>query len=138
MARYTGGTKVSGGYYWNARGWSVEVVGGEGGTLPGDAKARYLKVPFPLLFVVVPMMGALFLVFLPFIGFAMFAYAIAKRVGGGVRRGATELASTVTPGLVAGEAHLTGKPGEEEAPAKGEAPAHIEKLEKGVAARREK
>jgi hypothetical protein len=138
MARYTGGMKVSGGYYWNARGWQVEVVPQEGGKLPGAATARYLRVPFPLLFVVVPVMGALFLVFLPFIGFALFAYAIAKRIGGGVRRGATELASTIQPGMVAGEAHLTGKAADEEKAAAEKAPERIEKLEQEIAARREK
>ena len=137
MARYTGGNKVSGGYYWNVRGWSVEVVGEEGGTLPGDASARYVRVPFPLLFVLVPLMGGIFLVFLPFIGFAMFVYAIAKRVGGGVKRGATELASTVSPGLVPGEAHLTGKKGEEEA-SETKAPAHLERLEKEIEERRDR
>jgi hypothetical protein len=137
MTRYTGGTKVNGGYYWNAKGWQVEVVGQEGGKLPGAPAARYVKVPFPLLFVVVPVMGALFLVFLPFIGFGLFAYAIAKRIAGGVRRGATELASTVQPGMIPGEAHLTGKAGDEKK-AEGEAPAHIEKLEKEISERRDK
>jgi len=112
-------------------------VGQQGGKLPGAPTAKYVKVPFPLLFVVVPVMGALFLVFLPFIGFGLFAYAIAKRIAGGVRRGATELASTVQPGMIPGEAHLTGKPGEEKK-AGGDAPAHLEKLEKEIAERREK
>jgi hypothetical protein len=136
MARYTGGMKVDGGYYWNAKGWQVEVVGQEGGRLPGAATARYLKVPFPVLFAVVPVMGLLFLVFLPVIGFGLFAYAIAKRIAGGVHRGATELASTVQPGMIPGEAHLTGKAGEEKAPEAGSAD-HLEKLEKEIAERRD-
>jgi hypothetical protein len=139
MAKYTGGMKVTSGYYWNARGWEVEVVPQGGGQLKGPPTAKYLKVPFPILFVVVPVMGALFLVFLPFIGFALFAYAIAKRIGGGVKRGATELASTVQPGMVPGEAHLTGKPGEEKkAGEQGKAPESIEKLGKEISERREK
>jgi hypothetical protein len=137
MTRYAGGTKASGGYYWNARGWNVEVVPAEGGTLPGDGAARYVKVPFPLLFVVVPVMGALFLVALPVIGFAVFGYAIAKRIAAPVRRGAAELASTVQPGLVHGEAHLTGKPGEAK-PAEGaKAPEAIAKLEQEIQERRD-
>ena len=126
-----------GGFARNLSDGSVEVVGEEGGTLPGDASACYVRVLFPLLFVLVPLMGGIFLVFLPFIGFAMFVYAIAKRVGGGVKRGATELASTVSPGLVPGEAHLTGKKGEEEA-GETKAPAHLERLEKEIEERREK
>jgi hypothetical protein len=137
MTRYSGGSKVKGGYYWHTRSWHVEVVPGEGGTLPGESTARYAKVPFPVLFLLVPLMGLLFLMFLPFLGFGLFAYAIAKRLSGGVRRGATELAAAVHPGMVPGESYLTGKAGEEKE-AEGAAPEAIEKLEKEVAGRREK
>jgi hypothetical protein len=136
MAKYTGGMQAKGGYYWNPRSWEVEVVPSEGGRLKGTPEAKYLKVPFPLLFVIVPLLGALFLMFLPFIGFALFAYAIARKITGGVKQGATELASTIQPGsFAAGEAYFTGKPGEEK---KGEAPKtkEMEKLEEEIAARK--
>lgn len=139
MAKYTGGTQVSGGYYWNPRNWEVEVVPSEGGRLQAVG-ARYVKLPFPLLFVVVPLLGALFLVFLPFIGFALFGYAIAKKVSATMKRGATELASTVVPGgFATGEAHFTGKRGEEKK-AEGEAKAQkeIEDLAKEIESRKEK
>jgi hypothetical protein len=139
MAKHTGGMQVQGGYYWNPRNWEVEVVPSEGGRLKAPADSKYVKVPFPALFVIVPLLGALFLMFLPFIGFALFAYAIVKKVTGGVKQGATELASTLQPGqFAAGEAYFTGKPGEEK---KGEgAPApkspEMEKLEKEIAERK--
>ncbi len=136
MAKYTGGMQVAGGYYWNPRNWEVEVVAAEGGRLKGAANAKYVKLPFPLLFVVVPLLGALFLMFLPLIGFALFAYAIVKKVTGGVKQSATELASTMAPGgFATGEAHFTGKAGEEK---NGEAPksAEIAKLEEEIAARK--
>ena len=135
MARYEGGMTVSGGYYWNPRSWEVEVVPSEGGRLKAAAGSRYVKVPFPLLFVVVPLLGALFLMFLPLIGFALFAHAIFKKVTGGVKRSAEDLASTVVPGgFAAGEAHFAGKPGEEEktAAGNGKTPVHIEKLAKEI------
>jgi hypothetical protein len=130
--------KVEGGYYWNPRRWEVEVVPEEGGRLKGEPDAKYVKVPFPLLFVIVPLLGATFLMFLPLIGFALFAYAIAKKVTGGVKQTAAELASTVAPGgFAAGEAHFGGKPGEER---KGEgeqkAQAEIEKLAKEIEERK--
>lgn len=140
MAKYAGGMQVSGGYYWNPRNWEVEVVPSEGGRLQGAAGAKYMKLPFPLLFVVVPILGALFLVFLPFIGFALFGYAVVKKVTGGVKRGATELASTMAPGgFATGEAHFTGKPGEEKHD-EGEAKAQeaIEKLAKEIEERKGK
>ena len=134
MTRYAGGTKVAAGYYWNPGRWSVEVVPPEGGKLPGAANAKYVKVAFPLLLVLVPVLGALFLIFLPLIGFALFGYAIAKRLTGGVKKGAEELASTVSPGWTPGEAHLTGKPGEEKGEAK--ATPGLEELEKEIEARK--
>ncbi len=140
MARYSGGMQAVGGYYWNPRNWEVEVVPQEGGRLKGAAETNYLKLPFPLLFVVVPLLGALFLVFLPFIGFALFGHAIVKKITGGVKRGATELASTVAPGgFATGEAHFTGKPGEEKtAEGEGKAQAEIEKLAKEIEERKAK
>jgi hypothetical protein len=136
MAKYTGGMAVSGGYFWNTQNWEVEVISSEGGRLKGAAGAKYVKVPFPALFLIVPVLGALFLMFLPFIGFGMFAYAIAKRVTGGVAKSATELASTVQPGSFApGSAYFTGKEGEEKAEEAPKSP-EFEKLEKEIAERK--
>ncbi len=134
MAKYTGGTMVKGGYYWNPRSWKVEVVPPEGGRLPAEG-AKYVKVPFPALFVIVPVLGALFLMFLPFIGFALLAHAVVKKVTGGAKEAATDLAATMSPGWRPGEAHLTGKPGEEKA-GEGKPSAAVEKLEKEIAEKR--
>ena len=78
MAKNIGGTQVAGGYYWNPKSWAVEVVPQEGGRLPGAASVSYVKVAFPLLFLIVPVLGALFLMFLPLIGFVMLGRAIEK------------------------------------------------------------
>jgi hypothetical protein len=142
MTRYAGGTKVEGGYYWQPGSLNVELVPPEGATLPGEGSVRYVRVPFPVLLAAAPVVGGLFVVLLPVAGFGLFAYGLAKRVASGASRGAAELASTVQPGMVAGEAHLTGAAGEEKAvKAGGEtpaAPAGIEELEKEVAGRRER
>lgn len=137
MARYVGGTRVEGGYYWSAGTWQVQVVADGGGVLPGDAASRYVKVPFPALLVVVPVVGGLFLVTLPFIGFALVAWALVKRVLGGAKGTAADLATTMTPGWTPGEAHLTGKPGEEGSRPAGEAPA-LDELEREIAERKER
>jgi hypothetical protein len=145
MAKYTGGMQVGGGYYWNPGKWEVEVVPSEGGRLKAAQGTSYVKLPFPLLFVVVPLLGALFLIFLPLIGFALFGYAIVKKVTGMTKRGATELAATVAPGgFATGSAYFTGKPGEEKGAAeKGaehevSAQAEIEHLAKEIEARKAK
>lgn len=136
MAKFAGGEQVKPGYYWCPRNWEVHVIPPEGGRLPGAAASHYVKVPFPLLFVVVPLMGALFLMFLPFIGFGLLFYALARKVGLFAKRGAEDLASTMSPGWQPGEAHFTGKPGEEK-PAEGSAPPAIEKLEKEIAEKKD-
>ena len=121
MTRRVGGTMVKNGYYWNTRSWSVVDVPREGGVLPGTAETRYLAVPWPLLLVILPVMGGLFVVFLPLIGFVLTIHAIAARLAGSLKKSTGELAATVHPGWRPGEAHLTGKPakgGEEAAPAK--------------------
>ena len=139
MAKYTGGEKVGGGYYWNTRTWEVEVVGDEGGRLRDPNGARYLKVHFLALFAIVPILGALFLMFLPFIGFALFAYAVAKKIAGAVGQGTTELAATVRPGsFAAGSAYFTGKPGEEEKKGEAAKSEELDALEKEIASRKEK
>jgi hypothetical protein len=137
MAKYHGGTQVESGYYWHPGKWEVEVVPPEGGRLKGAAHASYVKVPFPALFVVVPLLGAVFLMFLPFIGFAIFGHAIVKRITGGVKQGATELAATIQPGqFAAGEAYFAGKPGEEKK-GEGARTPEMEKIEKEIAERKE-
>lgn len=142
MARYDGGTQVESGYYWNPGRWAIEVVPPEGGRLPGAAAAGYVKVPFAALFVIVPLLGAVFLMFLPLIGFALFGQAVVKRVTGGVRKGATELAATIQPGqFAAGEAYFAGKPGEAGEAGKAGEPGRspeIAKLEQEIAERKDR
>jgi hypothetical protein len=140
MASHAGGTRVKGGYYWQSGTWNVQLVPPEGATLRGESTDRYVKVPFPVLLAAAPVVGGLFVVLLPVAGFGVLAYGVAKRIASGASRGAAELASTVRPGMVAGEAHLTGKAGEEKEAGEGEAraPEAIEALEKEVAERKRK
>ncbi len=112
MTKYLGGYAAQSGYYWNARAWSIAAIPAPGGLLPGTVQDKYLRVPLLAVFLLMPLLGGLFVVFLPFIGFALFFYAIVRKLAGGAKKSAEELAATVTPGWVPGEAHLTGKPGE--------------------------
>jgi hypothetical protein len=136
MARYTGGMKVPGGYYLNARTWGVEVIPAEGGRLKDMEGARYVRVPFLALFVVVPVLGGLFLLALPFIGLGYLAAGLWRKAAALSH----ELASTVAPGgFAAGEAHFGGKPtGEKEEEKPREAPrsAELEAIEREIAARK--
>ena len=78
MFTYTGGETVSGGFYWNRGTWHLENVEGKRGTLPGGAETRYIWVPTLAMLVLAPIMGGLFVVFLPFIGFALMLGALAR------------------------------------------------------------
>jgi hypothetical protein len=71
MAKHIGGEVVRNGFYLDWRGWKFEVVEGESGALPGSAETAYVRVPTLLMLVLAPILGGLFVVFLPFIGFAL-------------------------------------------------------------------
>lgn len=70
MRTYNSGDKVKGGFYWNAKEWSIVTVSGKTGVLPRGEAHRYIKIPTLLLLLVAPVMGLLYVIFLPFIGFA--------------------------------------------------------------------
>lgn len=86
MAKYNGGNTVKAGFYWNTKNWEITVLSGAGGNLPGTPEERFLKVPMPALLLLGPIMGALFVMFLPFIGFALvFRHLGEKAVKGTVK-----------------------------------------------------
>jgi hypothetical protein len=109
MTRRDGGTNVRSGFYWNLASWEMVTVPRQGGLLPGDVAQRYLRVPVPALLVLAPMMGALYAIFLPFIGFAMFFGFLARKAGAGARAGFMELAVMVSPQWAPGQAYLSSK-----------------------------
>lgn len=80
LVKYTGGTKVGGGFYWNVGEWHAQVVPAEGGTLEGGVAARYMRIPALLVLVLAPIMGAAYAMFLPFIGFAMLAMYLTGKL----------------------------------------------------------
>lgn len=139
MARFSGGSSVPGGYYWNPRHWSVTPVERDGGRLPGPSSDRYLRIHWLTAFLLAPLLGGLFVVFLPFIGFAMFFQWAFQKVAGSAREGARDLAATVTPGWRPGEAHMTGRALDgkhEELPAGGAGEKALEDVAAEVARRR--
>jgi hypothetical protein len=111
--RIAAGTRVRKGYYFNLETWALTPVDTDGRPLPGDASEDYVHVPLLIAFVLAPVMGAAFLMFLPFIGFYLAGQAALVPVTGIFRCSATELAATLQPGWQPGEAHLTGQPGGE-------------------------
>jgi hypothetical protein len=139
MARFNGGSRVPGGYYWNPRHWSVTPVEKDGEKLPGTSSDRYLRVHWLVALLLAPLLGGLFVVFLPFIGFAMFFQWVFLKVTGSAREGARDLAATVNPGWRPGEVHMTGRAMDvkhDELPAGGAGEKALEDVAAEVARRR--
>lgn len=97
MKHYRGSEKVEPGLYFNARQLSFKSIDDEG-PLPGGRDDVYRRVPTLALLVVGPLLGLVYVIFLPFIGFAMVAWLLgvkASHVAGGVARAAVRV---LTPG----------------------------------------
>lgn len=105
---FPSGTAVQSGYYLNPSRWHIEPIASDGDRLP-QGKGRWLRIPTAAALLLVPLVGAAFLVFLPLIGFVLLAHAAAQPLVDAFRTQAQELAATVTPGWQPGEVHFIGK-----------------------------
>ena len=126
MNPINGGTAVKGGYYLSKSNWEVFPIARDGEKLPGPASEHYVKIPAAAAFGILPVLGGLMVVFLPFIGLFLTAKAAVQPLVNVFSRSAQDLAATVTPGWAPGAAHLTGKATKEEA---GESKAGEQALE---------
>lgn len=81
-------------YYFHISNWSVDTnpVGG-------------IKIPTIAVFLIVPLIGLAFLMFLPFIGFYLCIVALLNKVR-------SLVVAVSRPSMIVGEAHLTGHPAE--------------------------
>ena len=144
MARHQGGDKVNAGFYLNSGTWEVTTLSGKGGTLPGGKDAQFVRVPTLGALAFAPLMGAVYAIFLPFIGIALVAQYATKKVAAGARDVTESVMGTMSPAWRPGEAHFTGTPEEKEkAKAKeGEQAPHVEerlkKIEKEIERREKK
>jgi hypothetical protein len=135
MKRFTAGSNVAQGFYWNIGRWELASIGAAGGTLPGQAGDRLVKVPLLAALAAAPLFGLVLVVFLPFIGVAMVAALAVKKVMAVVHGGATSVAATVAQSTaLPGEAYLTGAKHEPEGEARKD--AEVEQLSREVSDRR--
>jgi len=83
MLKHNGGERVGKGTYWNlTNGERIDIT--SEGTLPGDVKKAYYRMPAAAIIVAGPVLGLLYAAFLPFIGIAMLVKLVAQKAGGGV------------------------------------------------------
>ncbi len=132
---YRGGTQVRSGYYVNARTFEFVNVEADGGTLPGAAETRFLRIPVIVAMMAAPALGGLFVVALPFIGVGVLGHAVMRALTGSAK----EVAATVaTPAMPAGSTALTGKPAEKSATGEAAPDAAADALAKEIEAKRDR
>jgi hypothetical protein len=137
MKTINGGSTVKGGYYLSKSNWEIFPIARDGQKLPGSASEHYVEVPTAAALALMPVLGGLMVVFLPFIGLYMTGKAVLSPVGKMFNRSAKDLAATVTPGWAPGAAHFTGKAGEEKVEGESKAgEATLESLKKEIEEKR--
>ena len=117
MARYAGGSLAGHGFYWSAGAWDMAMVPAEGGLLPGNAARGYTHIPTFLFLLMAPIMGALYVVFLPFAGFALLASFLFKAIASVATGAFMRTAVLVSPHWAPGEAYLASRRNEKAAKA---------------------
>jgi len=115
MTTISGGTAVPGGYYLSKSNWEIFPIARDGERLPGKPSEHYVKVNTAAALMLMPVLGGLMVVFLPFIGLYLTAKTAIGGVTGVFHRSAKNLAATVTPGWAPGAEHMTGKATDEKA-----------------------
>ncbi|HSN16318.1 MAG TPA: hypothetical protein VLT61_16915 [Anaeromyxobacteraceae bacterium] len=129
MTRFESNATVKSGYYFNPIAMKIVPVARDGERLPNE-KGSWLAIPTVAALALTPLLGALFLMFLPMIGFVLFAHAAGVKVASLFKGGAGEL---VVPGYAPGMAHLTGKEaGAEKKEGEAKAAPELEKLSKEI------
>ncbi len=109
MKTINGGSAVQGGYYLSKSNWEIFPIARDGQKLPGAASEHYVKVPTAAALGLMPVLGGLMVVFLPFIGLYLTAKTVVGGLSGVFSRSAQDLGATITPGWAPGAAHMTGK-----------------------------
>lgn len=80
MKRYYGSDRVKAGFYWTPARWEIVTVPRGGGMLPGGDESRYHRIPIAIVIPLGALLGALYVIFLPLIGFIMFFGFAGKKL----------------------------------------------------------
>ena len=108
----TAGTLVKGGFYFNRDKLDLITVSGKEGLLPGAEGQRFLRVPVLAVLLLAPVLGGLFVMFMPLVGFALVFQHLGRLMLAGVKRTGRALAFVITPTWRPGEAYFAGQEGE--------------------------
>ena len=105
----TAGANVKGGFYFNRDKLNLVTVSGKLGTLPGNEGHRYVRIPSLAMVFLAPLLGGLFVLFMPIIGFVLVLQHLSRLSLSGLRRTGRGLLGIVTPTWRPGEAYFAGK-----------------------------
>ena len=79
MTTYNGRTQVEAGFYLNRKTLHLTTVE-KAGALPGTELETYYRVPMLALLAAAPVLGLFYVMFLPFLGFAMVLHLVGTKV----------------------------------------------------------
>lgn len=96
MKRFDTRTNVEPGLYFNPRRLRFRSQD-EPGRLPGAEDDTYYSVPLALLLVAGPLIGLIYVIFLPFIGLAMFASFAVQKLAGWIGEAGAAFARVLRP-----------------------------------------
>jgi hypothetical protein len=129
MTSYVGTQEVEPGLYINLRKFSVTSVERRG-ALPGTATDTYRRLPMLVMLAAAPVLGLVFVMFLPLLGFAMVAYLLGNKAVE-ITTGVVEQMGRVRrPGWAPALAFLSRSKPADSAPATAEPDAWTESVEK--------
>jgi hypothetical protein len=148
MKRYFGNQLVKRGIYLSLKRRDFVTIENESDPLPGASDERYVKIQPIAMIVLGPIMGLMYVIFLPFISFAMVLGLVASKALLGLRLLGESLLREATLHWMPGVAYLTWRRGSERGERqqfqeglkeekKPEAPDLISELEKEIAKKRE-
>lgn len=97
MTTYTGTQEVEPGLYFNAKKFSLKSID-DRGPLPGTTDDEYRRVPMLVVLAFAPLLGLAYVIFLPFIGFAMVTWLLGHKAMQLAASAATEAVRVLRPG----------------------------------------
>ena len=96
MTTYTGTQEVEPGLYVNTGSFRVTSVERRG-ALPGAGTEHYRRVPMLVMLLLAPLLGLAFVIFLPFIGFAVMLRLLGEKLLHAVAPAARRATDAVVP-----------------------------------------
>jgi hypothetical protein len=106
MKRHTGNQVVKKGIYLSLKRRDFVTIESESDRLPGASDERYVKIPPVAMIVLGPIMGLMYVIFLPFISFAMVLGVVAHKAFLGLRFAERSLVREATLHWMPGVAYL--------------------------------